>query len=51
MADAFLSYARKDMPFVRQLTTALRARNREVWVDLDGIPPSARWMVCAHRCG
>ncbi|MGH3721797.1 MAG: toll/interleukin-1 receptor domain-containing protein [Pseudonocardiaceae bacterium] len=44
VADVFLSYAREDLPFVRRLTAALRARNREVWVDLEGIIPSARWM-------
>ncbi|HEX3731917.1 MAG TPA: TIR domain-containing protein, partial [Mycobacteriales bacterium] len=43
MADVFLSYAREDLSFVRQLTVALRARNREVWVDLEAMIPSARW--------
>jgi TIR domain len=37
------SYAREDLPFVRRLTAALRARNREVWVDLEDVIPSARW--------
>jgi hypothetical protein len=44
VADVFLSYAREDLPFVRRLTAALRARNRQVWVDLEDIIPSARWM-------
>ncbi|MGB6163739.1 MAG: TIR domain-containing protein [Pseudonocardiaceae bacterium] len=44
MADVFVSYAREDLPFVRQLAEELTARNREVWVDLEGILPSARWM-------
>ncbi|MEO7193786.1 MAG: TIR domain-containing protein [Pseudonocardiaceae bacterium] len=44
MADVFLSYAREDLPFVRRLTAALQARGREVWVDLEDIIPSARWM-------
>jgi hypothetical protein len=44
VADVFVSYAREDLPFVRRLTGALRARNREVWVDLEDIIPSARWM-------
>jgi hypothetical protein len=43
VADVFLSYAREDLPFVRRLTAALQARNREVWVDLEDIIPSARW--------
>src|SRR6185312_4992499 len=44
MADVFVSYAREDLPFVHQLTAALRARDREVWVDLEEIIPTARWM-------
>jgi hypothetical protein len=44
VADVFLSYAREDLPFVRQLTAALQARDREVWVDLEDIVPSARWL-------
>jgi WD40 repeat protein len=44
VADVFLSYAREDLAFVRRLTTALQARNREVWVDLANIIPSARWL-------
>jgi TIR domain/WD domain, G-beta repeat len=44
VADVFLSYAREDLPFVRRLTAALRARSREVWVDLEDIIPSARWL-------
>ena len=44
MTDVFLSYAREDRPFVGRLTAALQARNRDVWVDLNDIIPSARWM-------
>ena len=44
MADVFVSYARVDAPFVRKLRDALRARERESWVDLDDIPPSAEWL-------
>lgn len=44
MADVFVSYAREDLPFVHRLTSGLRARNREVWVDLEEIIPAARWM-------
>lgn len=43
MADVFVSYAREDLPFVRRLTAALQARDRDVWGDLDDIIPSARW--------
>lgn len=45
MADVFVSYARQDLPFVRRLTAALQARGRTVWVDLEGITPSARWLA------
>lgn len=44
MADVFVSYAREALPFVERLTAALRALNREVWVDLEEIIPTARWM-------
>ncbi|MGH3770594.1 MAG: toll/interleukin-1 receptor domain-containing protein [Pseudonocardiaceae bacterium] len=37
MTDVFVSYAREDLPFVRRLTAALRARGRKVWVDLEDI--------------
>ncbi len=43
MSDVFVSYAREDLSFVRRLTAALQGRNREVWVDLEDIIPSARW--------
>jgi WD40 repeat protein len=44
VADVFVSYARVDAPFVRKLRDALHARERESWVDLDDIPPSAEWL-------
>ena len=44
MADLFISYSRKDQPFVRRLSDALVARGRETWVDWEGIAPSAKWM-------
>lgn len=37
MADAFLSYSRRDGEFVRRLASALQARGKDVWVDVDGI--------------
>jgi WD40 repeat protein len=40
----FISYSRKDTAFVRRLHEALAARQRETWVDWEGIPPSADWM-------
>ena len=37
MADLFLSYSRLDGEFVRRLASALQARGKDVWVDVDGI--------------
>ena len=44
MSDVFISYAREDSDFVRRLQGHLLERNREVWVDLDEIPPTADWL-------
>ncbi|MEO8311232.1 MAG: TIR domain-containing protein [Caldimonas sp.] len=43
MADVFISYSRKDKEFVGRLHAELVARQRDDWVDLDDIPPSAEW--------
>ena len=43
MADVFISYAREDGDFVRKLHQQLSACGREVWVDWEGIAPSAKW--------
>jgi WD40 repeat protein len=39
----FISYARKDQPFVRQLYDALMALERDPWVDWE-LLPAANWM-------
>jgi hypothetical protein len=44
MSDVFLSYSRRDQEFVRRLEGALVARGRDVWVDWEDIPPSAKWL-------
>lgn len=45
MTDVFISYAHEDMRFVRLLHDALRKKDeREIWVDWQGIPPSAEWL-------
>jgi WD40 repeat protein len=44
MADVFISYAREDQAFVRTQASALIASGRQVWVDFEGIPPTADWM-------
>jgi WD40 repeat protein len=41
--DAFISYSRKDSDVVRALHGALKANDRESWVDWQGIPATAEW--------
>jgi formylglycine-generating enzyme required for sulfatase activity len=41
--DVFLSYNRGDEPAVRELATALRARDLLVWLDVDNLLPGDRW--------
>ena len=43
MDDVFISYSRKDKDFATRLHKALQDRNREAWVDLEDIPPTAEW--------
>ncbi|MGJ3240290.1 MAG: TIR domain-containing protein [Anaerolineae bacterium] len=43
MSDIFISYARENSEFVRQLVEALRADKREVWIDFDDIPFGTNW--------
>jgi hypothetical protein len=43
MADIFISYSRKDKAFATKLHEALEVRQRQAWVDLEDIPPSAEW--------
>lgn len=44
MADVFISYAREDREFVRQLDAELKTRKQETWVDWEDIPPTAEWL-------
>lgn len=37
MPDVFVSYSRRDTPFVTRLAEDLKARGKDVWVDVDGI--------------
>jgi WD40 repeat protein len=37
MSEVFVSYSRENLAFVRSLSEALQARNRECWVDLEGL--------------
>ncbi|MDP1545200.1 MAG: TIR domain-containing protein [Anaerolineales bacterium] len=41
----FLSYSRKDKPFVRKLKESIDQTGFDVWVDWEGIPLSADWMA------
>jgi TIR domain len=41
--DAFLSYAREDSDFVAQLVATLTRHGKEVWRDVEAIPPAADW--------
>ncbi|KAM3093608.1 toll/interleukin-1 receptor domain-containing protein, partial [Phormidesmis sp. 146-12] len=43
MTDVFLSYSRKDKAFVQTLHDALKAEQREIWVDWQDIPLTADW--------
>jgi len=49
VADVFVSYAREDGEFVRWLSQSLTEQGREVWVDLEDIPPSADWLEEIRR--
>jgi WD40 repeat protein len=49
MTDVFISYSRKDTEFVRRLFDDLKTREREAWVDWQGIDYSTKWWeeICA----
>lgn len=40
----FISYSRKDKPFVRKLNDAIDSAGIDAWVDWEGIPLSSDWM-------
>ena len=48
MADVFISYSRKDKAFVQRLDEALRKREREAWVDWEGIRPTEEFMQAIY---
>jgi len=45
MADVFISYAREDVKFVKELHKALADRSRASWVDWERIPKGAEWLA------
>src|SRR5580692_9185723 len=48
MAEVFISYSRKDKGFVRRLDDALKSREREAWVDWEGIRPTEEFMQAIY---
>ncbi len=44
MSDAFISYARIDIAFVEKLRDALSQQKFDVWVDLEAIAPTTKWL-------
>jgi WD40 repeat protein len=44
MPDVFISYSRRDLEFVQRLNASLVAREKDVWVDWQDIPPTAEWL-------
>lgn len=43
LSDVFISYSRKDLPFVDSLNKALLKVDKNVWVDWEDIPYSSKW--------
>ena len=43
MTEIFISYSRKDKPFVQELCKTFVTLDRKIWVDLEDIPPTAEW--------
>ncbi len=43
MADVFISYSRRDEPFVERLREALAGSDKDVWLDREDIGPAVEW--------
>lgn len=43
MNKLFISYARKDEPFARQLATLLSESGADIWLDVEDIPGGMKW--------
>lgn len=43
MKDVFISYSRRDKEFVRRLSDALKAHDRDPWIDWEDISPGVDW--------
>lgn len=44
MADVFISYSRTDKEFASWLHDSLAGRGKDVWIDVEDIPPTATWL-------
>jgi WD40 repeat protein len=44
MADVFISYSRSDKEFANWLHDSLAGRGKDVWIDVEDIPPTATWL-------
>lgn len=47
--DVFISYSRRDKPFVQSLDAALRRTDRDPWIDWDDIQPTEDWWDAIQR--
>ncbi|UBF29151.1 toll/interleukin-1 receptor domain-containing protein [Kovacikia minuta CCNUW1] len=47
--DVFISYSRKDQPFVRTLDAAFRKLNQNPWVDWDDIQKGEEWWAAIQK--
>ena len=43
MARLFISYSRRDEPFVRRLATSLAHSGANLWLDVESIPAGSNW--------
>jgi WD40 repeat protein len=46
--SVFISYSRRDKPFVQRLVKAFNDVGRDVWIDWEDIPPMADWRGEIH---
>jgi hypothetical protein len=49
MARVFISYSRKDEPFVRRIATDLDGYGVSVWLDVDEIPAGMKWSAAIQE--
>ena len=49
MSDVFISYARRDIDFVRHLFDQLTTRDRAPQADWQDLPPTSDWLAEIYR--